>query len=120
MKLSYLFSALIQFDESVRSLTLGLATALEGIAAIIIAIGVIKNLAVFGRTIVFTRVNVPDVRLALGRVLSLSLEFLLAADILETAVAPTWNDIGQLTAIAALRTTLNYFLEKELHQNVDH
>ena len=35
-------------------------------------------------------------------------------DILRTAVAPTWEDIGKLAAIAAIRTVLNYFLEREL------
>ena len=55
-----------------------------------------------------------EIRLALGRSLTVALELLLAADILKTAVAPSWNDIGQLAAIAAIRTLLNYFLEKEL------
>jgi uncharacterized membrane protein len=55
-----------------------------------------------------------EIRLALGRSLAVSLELLLGADILKTAVAPTWNEIGQLAAIAALRTALNYFLEREL------
>ena len=36
--------------------------------------------------------------------LALALELELGADILGTAVAPTWNDIGQLAAIAVLRT----------------
>ena len=44
----------------------------------------------------------------------LSLEFALAADIVRTAIAPTWDDIGQLAAIAAIRTFLNYFLERDL------
>ncbi len=44
----------------------------------------------------------------------LSLEFALAADIVRTAVAPTWEDIGMLAAIAGIRTFLNYFLEKDL------
>lgn len=46
--------------------------------------------------------------------LILGLEFALAADIIRTVVAPSWNDIGQLAAIAAVRTALNYFLEKDL------
>ena len=54
------------------------------------------------------------VRLGLGRWLALGLEFALAADILRTAVAPTWRDIGQLAAIAVLRTGLNYSLEREI------
>jgi uncharacterized membrane protein len=44
----------------------------------------------------------------------LSLEFALAADIVRTAIAPTWDDIGRLGAIAVIRTGLNYFLEKDM------
>ena len=54
------------------------------------------------------------VRLTLGRFLALGLEFQLAGDILKTAVAPSWEEIGQLAAIAAIRTVLNYFLGKEI------
>lgn len=44
----------------------------------------------------------------------LSLEFALAADIARTAITPTWADIGQLAAIAAIRTGLNLFLERDI------
>ena len=54
------------------------------------------------------------VRLRLGRWLAVALEFELAADVLRTAVAPTWNEIGQLAAIVVLRTLLNFFLQKEI------
>lgn len=46
--------------------------------------------------------------------LALSLEFALAADIADTVIAPTWDDIGKLAAIAAIRTVLNLFLERDL------
>jgi uncharacterized membrane protein len=46
--------------------------------------------------------------------LLLALEFELAADVLRTAISPTWDDVGQLAAIAAIRTGLNYFLEKDI------
>ena len=55
-------------------------------------------------------------RLTLGRWLAVALEFELAADVLNTAVTPTWADIEKLAAIAALRTALNYFLEKEIRE----
>jgi uncharacterized membrane protein len=45
-----------------------------------------------------------------------ALEFELAADILNTAVTPTWNEIGKLAAIATLRTALNYFLQRDIDQ----
>lgn len=55
-----------------------------------------------------------QIRLTLGRWLALALEFELAADILRTAIAPTWNEIGQLAAIIVLRTALNFFLQREI------
>ncbi len=54
------------------------------------------------------------VRLGLGRYLVLGLEFQLASDILSTAVAPTFEEIGELAAIATIRTLLNYFLRREI------
>ncbi|MFP5371264.1 MAG: DUF1622 domain-containing protein [Actinomycetes bacterium] len=55
-----------------------------------------------------------SVRLTLGRFLALGLEFQLASDVLRTAVAPTFRELGQLAAVAAIRTALNYFLSKEI------
>lgn len=50
----------------------------------------------------------------LGIWLLLGLQFALAADIVRSAVAPTWSEIGQLAAIAAIRTFLALFLERDL------
>jgi uncharacterized membrane protein len=44
----------------------------------------------------------------------LALEFALAADLVRTAVAPTWDDIGKLAVIATIRTMLNFFLAKDI------
>jgi uncharacterized membrane protein len=51
-----------------------------------------------------------------GTWLLLGLEFALAADIIGSAISPTWEDIGQLGAIAVIRTFLNYFLEHDLEK----
>jgi uncharacterized membrane protein len=51
-----------------------------------------------------------------GTWLLLGLEFALAADIIASVVSPTWEDIGQLGAIAVIRTFLNYFLEHDLEK----
>ncbi len=56
------------------------------------------------------------VRLTLGRFLALGLEFQLASDVLRTAVAPSFEELGQLAAVAAIRTALNYFLSKEIDE----
>lgn len=110
-------------SEWVKELTLWLSSVTEGIAAIIIAVAVVeagfRTLPLLLETLVPGRAAQSheakeDVRLRLGRWLALALEFLLAADILRTAVAPTWSEIGQLAAIAAIRTALNYFLQQEI------
>jgi uncharacterized membrane protein len=56
------------------------------------------------------------VRLSLGRFLALGLEFQLASDILRTAIAPTLRELGELAAVAAIRTALNYFLAREIKE----
>ncbi len=56
-------------------------------------------------------------RLDLGRLVVLGSKFQLAGDLLRTAVAPSFTEIGPLAAIAAIRTVLNYFLRLEIRQN---
>jgi uncharacterized membrane protein len=99
-----------------------LSAATEAISASIIAFGVI-NAAVLTVALALPSTKGdaarrPDprenIRLKLGRWLALALEFQLAADILKTSVAPTWDDIGKVAAIIALRTTLNFFLAREI------
>lgn len=57
--------------------------------------------------------------LRFGIWLLLGLEFELAADIVRTAIAPSWTEIGQLGAIALIRTFFNYFLERDVERYGD-
>ena len=96
-----------------------LARGVEFAAALIIAIAAVRATWQSLR-LLFTSDAPAEakvaVRLTLGRWLAVALEFELAADVLNTAVTPTWADIEKLAAIAALRTALNYFLEKEIRE----
>lgn len=103
-------------QDTVREAVDWIVLVTESLGALIIAIGVLIALALLVRALArptdpgsFTRV-----RLVLGSYLVLGLEFQLAADVLKTAVAPSFSEIGQLAAIAAIRTLLNYFLTKEI------
>lgn len=58
--------------------------------------------------------------LNLARWLVLGLEFMLAADVVRTAISPDWQAIGQLGAIAVIRTFLNYFLGRDLVDAAEH
>ena len=51
-----------------------------------------------------------------ARWLITGLTFQLAADIIQTAFAPSWDEIGQLAAIAAIRAFVNFFLEHDMAQ----
>jgi uncharacterized membrane protein len=102
-----------------KASTLYLAMGVEGAAALVIGLAALEAV-IRALSSCLGRANgrggeVRDqIRLGLGRWLAVGLEFELAADILRTAVAPTWNEIGQLAAIAVLRTLLNFFLQKEI------
>lgn len=92
-----------------------LRLALEIAGAAWIAVG--AAYALFQLTVAHVRRKAQTftvIRLGFSRYLSLALEFQLASDILSTATAPTWNDIGKLGATATIRTALNYFLSREI------
>jgi uncharacterized membrane protein len=97
-------------------ITKHLSSFVEILAALIIGIALIQFIIRYVRN--FSRPHIEqenqNVRIQFGSSLTVALELLLAADILATAIAPTWDDIGKLAAIATLRTALNYFLEREL------
>lgn len=44
------------------------------------------------------------------------LTFQLAADIIHTAIAPTWEDLGKVGAIAVIRTFLSYFVARDVRE----
>lgn len=106
--------------DLLKQATLVLAAGVEAAAALVIGLAAIE--ATIRALLLFVpgrlTVGEPDakeaVRLRLGRWLAVALELELGADILRTAVAPTWTEIGQLGAIVVLRTALNFFLQQEI------
>lgn len=105
--------------EHAQHTMLFLADAIQLCAAVLIGLAAVQA-TVRSLVIFFRRGPVEpateDVRLRLGRWLVLALEFQVAADVLRTAVAPNWNEIGQLAAIIVLGTVLNFFLQKEIEK----
>lgn len=87
-------------------------------ASIIICWALFEIFFVLTRTVFVdkTEIKTSAMRLQFGQKLAIALELLLGADILATAIAPTWNEVGLLAAIAILRTGMNYFLSRELKE----
>jgi len=105
--------------ELAEIITKYLSSTVEVIAAVVIGISLLKFIYKYVKHL-FSKddgITNQTIRIQFGSSLTVALELLLAADILATAIAPTWDDIGKLAAIAVLRTALNYFLERELKTN---
>jgi uncharacterized membrane protein len=93
------------------------ATLVEGVAVLIVFYGAAEGFARLTRIVVRPTASHGERKRLwrrLGLWLLLGLEFELAADIIRSVISPSWRDIGQLGAIAVIRTFLNYFLEKDL------
>lgn len=101
--------------EAVASVFIaGLRLAIELLGALVIGFGVVTTVysGLRARFAGVADVYQPT-RVRLAHYLVLGLELQLASDILGTAIAPSWEQIGQLAAIAVIRTFLNFFLERE-------
>lgn len=101
-------------EEIAKAVTINISHAVEILAAVIIGVAVIKTSLNYFAFIRSSKISKEEIRVQFGSSVAVSLELLLGADVLATAVAPSWDDIGKLAAIAVIRTLLNYFLEREL------
>ena len=102
-------------EETVRDAVDAVVALVEATGAIVIVTGVAVTFAFWVASELRLRSSTyEELRLRLARFLVLGLEFQLGADILGTAVSPSFEEIGRLGAIAAIRTLLNYFLTRDL------
>ena len=104
-------------EEIVRQVAHYVAMGLEFLSVLMVAVGAIEAVIRLAPALRLRGGSQGARRaafLSLGRWLVLGLEFMLAADIVDTVISPTWEDLGQLAAIALIRTFLNYFLERDL------
>lgn len=96
------------------------ALATEAIAVAVVVVAVVRGAVQFVGRMAGRSAGLIDategVRLQLGRVLALALEFTVASDILRLAVAPSKQDVVILGAVVLLRTLLNFFLEREIRE----
>ena len=104
-------------ETLIHGVTDALARYVQTAAAVIIAVAVVASTLSLRELVLPGLKPTPEaVRLRLGRWLSLALEFEVAADVLRTAITPTWSDIGKLASIVVIRTAINYFLQQELEK----
>ena len=104
-------------DKVINQLNTYVVNICQILAMIVIMIGIFKALIIYIKDILLTKKAfsaLKESRLEIGHAFSLALAFLIGASILKTIAAPEWNDIGQLAAIIAIRTGLNFFLLRDV------
>jgi len=107
----------IPLEERFSEIANYIALLIEAGAVLVVAFGALQALVsvaaeIIGRSADEMRGREIWIRFATW--ILLALEFALAADLVRTAVAPTWDDISKLAVIATIRTMLNYFLAKDI------
>jgi uncharacterized membrane protein len=98
------------------------ALCIEVIAIALIAGGAIEALAGIARLALQPGATNQDRRavwLMFARWLVAGLTFQLAADVVNTSFEPTWDELGRLATIAAIRTFLSFFLDREVEDTRD-
>jgi uncharacterized membrane protein len=106
-------------DEWLALVAKNVDTVIDAMALMTIVIGTI--VVVFAGIPAMLRPSATDkqvrhIWLRYARWLVAGLTLQLAADIIRTSIAPSWEDIGQVAAIAVIRTFLDYFLVRDLSE----
>jgi uncharacterized membrane protein len=104
------------FQEYAEAVAHHISSAVEVTAAVLIGIAVLFAIKSYVKMAISksTSLTQRDIRINFGSTVAVALELLLGADVIATAVAPSWDEIGKLAAIATIRTALNFFLERDL------
>lgn len=107
----------IGLEEQFKEIAGFVALAIEAAAVLVVSYGALQALlgllaSALSRTA--DEMIGREIWLKFATWILLALEFALAADLVRTAVAPTWDDISKLAVIATIRTMLNYFLAKDI------
>lgn len=89
---------------------------INAMALIIILIGTVGAFAGAVRALVLQQLPAArrNLWLRYANWLVAGLTFQLAADIVESSIAMSWEAVGRLAAVAVIRTFLNYFLERDV------
>lgn len=109
--------------EIIHNILQVVVLTISGLGAAVVVWGVMEAIVAFIRLkfgpVKENAVSQSEtIRQHLGAHLLLGLEIFIAADIISSAVSPSWEKVGMLAAIVGVRTVLSYFLRMELKQGV--
>ncbi|KTC96714.1 DUF1622 domain-containing protein [Legionella feeleii] len=105
---------------SLHSLLLYIQHGISFCGVLVILIGVLTALFryiahPFYNSDTTSKMDINQIRLRLGRVLTLGLEFIVAADLIGTTTTPDYYSVGIVASIVLIRTLLSYTLNREIN-----
>jgi uncharacterized membrane protein len=105
--------------EIIHTLLIYIKTVISLTGILVIFVGVLISLGQFGQFLLTKSYARPSneinlIRLRLGRILILGLEFIVAADLIGTITTPDYYDVGILAIIVIIRSILSYTINKEI------
>ncbi len=104
-------------ESGIINLVLWIRLCIEILSVLIILVGIAVTSYKVWRLLAKPGSEVYNqVRFIFSRYLIMGLEFQLAADIIGTAVSPSWDQLGKLAVIATIRTLLSFFLQYEMRE----
>lgn len=61
------------------------------------------------------KIDLDRIRLSLGKMIILGLEFIVASDVIETTTTPDYYSLGILAILVVIRTFLSFALDRDLN-----
>lgn len=104
-------------EELLKHAAAYVSWGLQAIALLLIVVGAVETMIAMGRVMLNGHAVNAEKRavwLEFAHWLVAALTFQLAADIVQTTVAPSWDDVGRVAAIAAIRTFLTFSLDRDI------
>jgi uncharacterized membrane protein len=104
-------------SDWLRIIAANMILIIHAMALLVVAFGTVQAFvqsirAMFDQTATGHRFHRAYVQYA--RWLVAGLTFQLAADVVATAFSPSWDEIGHLAAVSAIRAFVNFFLERDM------
>ena len=103
-----LVAAIVPWTEAV-GIAIVMWGAMEGLVKLL---GRLRS--VLDRTV--QPVPISRIRLAIGEKIALGLDFLLAGDIIQTIIIPSWESLAILGGIVVIRTIIAFFLNRDIKE----
>ncbi|MDP7069382.1 MAG: DUF1622 domain-containing protein [Candidatus Peribacteraceae bacterium] len=116
MEPTSLIKDIITISASLESLSIFAAAVIGYIGVTIMAYGAVKSAMHFTLSAIRQNNHLPFIRIDLGKHLALGLEFLVGKDIIESIIRPSWDDLGKLATIIAIRIVITLMLSYELKE----